>query len=112
MAECRIHAAFRIIDLRLIGSGWLKAKNGVTAGRPEKIDLVRELPDNGRLAIAGRIGQLAYFGDKSHLYIDTDDGQRITCRQAHVSRDKANMFAIGDPCFAVFDPSDLLLLRN
>ncbi len=80
--------------------------------RPEKIDLAREMPDDDRLVVAGRVGQLSYFGDKSHLYIDTDHGQRITCHLPHGRRDKETVFANGDPCFALFDPSDMLLLRS
>jgi spermidine/putrescine ABC transporter ATP-binding subunit len=79
--------------------------------RPEKLDLAHELPGDDRLAIPCRIIQRAFFGDKSHIYVETEGGRRITCQHPH-RMGPADSFAAGTSCQLLLDPADCLLLRN
>ena len=79
------------------------------AVRPEKIGLTRDPPSDHRLTIPCRVVQHAYFGDKSHVYVETDTGQRIICQ----SQSGANLsIEPGDSCYLLINPDDCLLLRN
>ena len=81
------------------------------AVRPENITVTRDPPAGDRLALPGRIGQRAYFGDSSQIYVRTEDGQRVTCRDSHQGGATAT-FEVGDPCWISLDRADCLLLRD
>jgi spermidine/putrescine ABC transporter ATP-binding subunit len=80
--------------------------------RPEKVRLLSEPPDAGLIAAQGRVAQIAYFGDTSRVYLETDDGVLITCNRQNQSRAAADPIAIGARCWAAFDPADSILLTD
>jgi spermidine/putrescine ABC transporter ATP-binding subunit len=81
------------------------------AVRPERVELLRAPPPDGAIVASGRIVQIAYFGDTSHVYLETDDGLRITCNQQN--RGPASVApAVGDRCHAVLDPAACILIAD
>jgi spermidine/putrescine ABC transporter ATP-binding subunit len=82
------------------------------AVRPEKVRLSREAPDEGLIAAHGRVGQIAYFGDASHVYVDTDQGLRIACSRPNRSRLDAAPLAVGEACWVAWRPDDCILLTR
>jgi len=56
------------------------------------------------------VAQIAYLGDTSRVYLETDSGLRITCNRQNQSRAAADPLAVGARCWAAFDPADSLLL--
>jgi spermidine/putrescine ABC transporter ATP-binding subunit len=82
------------------------------AVRPEKVRLSREPPGNGAIAVRGRVAQVAYFGDYSHLSIEAAPEIRITCYRTHDSRRDPGGIAEGDICWASWDPADCILLTH
>jgi len=92
------------------GQGAGDAEIGV---RPEKIELSASAPEDHRLALPCHITQRAFFGDKSHLYVETEQGHRLICQRPHQRRYQADSrFDIGSSHYLVIDPEDCLLLRS
>jgi spermidine/putrescine ABC transporter ATP-binding subunit len=96
-------------ELRLDRAGIGQGEVGV-AVRPEKIRLCHEPPQDGLIAVRGRVAQLAYFGDASLVYVETAAGERITCSRPNQRRDDADPVTIGDSCWVAWEPADCLLL--
>ena len=69
-------------------------------------------PHGGLIAVPGRIAQLAYFGDYSHVYVDAADGVRITCYRTNSRRRDAAPLAVGDACWVSWHPADCILLTR
>jgi len=80
------------------------------AVRPEKITLSRERPQGKPIAIRGRVVQVAYLGDASLVYVETETGRRITCRRPNERRGASPPVAVGETCWVAWDPADCLLL--
>lgn len=108
-------------ELRLAadGLGELTLDRGYVASgeigiaiRPEKVQLSHEQPGAELIALPGRIAQLAYFGDTSHVYVDTDSGLRIACNRPNLSRADSVAFQVGDRCWVAWRPADVLLLTS
>ena len=84
----------------------------VVAVRPEKVHLSREPPPPGLIAARGRIAQVAYFGDYSHVAVETGGDVRITCYHTHRSRRERGALAEGEACWVSWDPADCILLTE
>jgi spermidine/putrescine ABC transporter ATP-binding subunit len=82
------------------------------AVRPEKVEISHARPEGELIALPGRIAQLAYFGDYSHVYVETEGGVRITCYRTNRSRRETNALAVGDACWVSWDPADCILLTE
>jgi putrescine transport system ATP-binding protein len=79
------------------------------AVRPEKVTLSRERPQDKPIAVCGRVVQLAYLGDASLVYVETETARRITCRRPN-QRGAGPPVAVGETCWVAWDPADCLLL--
>ncbi|MGH1480095.1 MAG: ABC transporter ATP-binding protein [Geminicoccales bacterium] len=88
------------------GQGAADAEIGV---RPEKIELSAAAPEDQCLALPCHVTQRAFFGDKSHLYVETEQGHRLICQRPHQAD---SSFDIGSLHYLVIDPEDYLLLRS
>jgi len=95
--------------LQLAGAGAPGSRLDI-AVRPERVQLVHEPPGRGLIAVPGRIAQVAYFGDSSRVFVDTESGLRLVCQRVNQSRADARRFVLGAPCFAAFSPADCILL--
>jgi len=62
--------------------------------------------------VPGRIAQLAYFGDYSHVFVDAGADVRITCYRTNDRRRQATALAVGDACWVSWDPADCILLTE
>ena len=82
------------------------------AVRPEKVQISRERPAAGMIAARGRIAQVAYFGDYSHVAVETAPDVRITCYRTHRSRRDPGALAEGEVCWVSWDPADCILLTE
>jgi spermidine/putrescine ABC transporter ATP-binding subunit len=82
------------------------------AVRPEKVEISHERPAGGLIALPGTVAQLAYFGDYSHVYVETGVGLRITCYRTNRSRRAAEPLTVGDPCWVSWHPADCILLTE
>ncbi len=80
------------------------------AVRPEKVQLSREPPASGLIAARGTVAQVAYFGDYSHVAVETAPHVRITCYHTHRSRRDPDALAEGEPCWVSWHPADCILL--
>lgn len=82
------------------------------AVRPEKIELLRDQPEQARIALAGTIDQQAFFGEASHIYVRLASDRRIVCHRPHGRSNGKAVFDAGDPCWVVLDEDDVRLLRG
>jgi spermidine/putrescine ABC transporter ATP-binding subunit len=82
------------------------------AVRPEKVRISHERPENGLIAVPGRVAQLAYFGDYSHVFVEAGPNLRITCYRTNHSRHQAGALAVGDTCWVSWHPADCILLTE
>jgi spermidine/putrescine ABC transporter ATP-binding subunit len=82
------------------------------AVRPEKVQIGRERPVAGLIAVQGRITQLAYFGDYSHVYVDSGTGEPVTCYWSHQQRQESEPLRVGEPCWVAWRPTDCIVLTE
>jgi spermidine/putrescine ABC transporter ATP-binding subunit len=87
------------------------AQGEVSLGvRPEKLKVAFSEPHDADAHIPGRIAQIAYFGDYSHLFVETDAGQRLTVLVNNDRRAADPALVAGRPCWLAFDPADAVVL--
>ena len=73
--------------------------------RPEKIALAAVAPPPGRdNALAGRVTEIGYRGDKSVYKIALDSGALIKAAAANVARGDADTIGLGDTVFLSWPP--------
>jgi len=82
------------------------------AVRPEKIELLRDRPEQNRIGLSGIIDQHAFFGEASHIYIRLPSNRRIVCHRPHGRGDGEVAFEPGQPCWITLDLADIRLLRS
>jgi spermidine/putrescine ABC transporter ATP-binding subunit len=95
----------------LPGSAPVGSEIGV-AVRPEKVRISREPPAAGMLAAHGTVAQVGYFGDYSHVAVESGADVRITCYRTHRSRHDHDPIAEGDACWVSWDPADCIVLTR
>jgi spermidine/putrescine ABC transporter ATP-binding subunit len=98
-------------ELRLPEDGEPGSEVGI-AVRPEKVRISHERPEDGLIAIPGRVAQLAYFGDYSHVFVEAGANLRITCYRTNDTRRQAAPLAVGDACWVSWRPADCILLTE
>jgi spermidine/putrescine transport system ATP-binding protein/putrescine transport system ATP-binding protein len=104
----RVHAAgLGTFDVPFTGAA---AATATLAVRPEKIRLSLAEPAPGLVRLRGAIEQLAYFGNVSHVYVRTSDGERMSCTRHNATRASDAELAPGLDCWLAFDPADSILL--
>ena len=81
------------------------------AVRPEKTEVSMAPPGDGAVRIPGRIGQIAYFGDHSRVFVDAR-GRRLVCIRHNRARREETLLREGDSCYFSFRPEDAILLSS
>ncbi len=81
------------------------------AVRPEKMRVRGTPPPPGTLGIEGRIGQIAYFGDHSRIFVEAG-GRRLVCIHHNRSRAGEASLREGDRCYLAFRPEDVIPLSS
>jgi spermidine/putrescine ABC transporter ATP-binding subunit len=79
--------------------------------RPEKMVITGNGAGNGA-GWAGRVAQLAYYGNTSQAHIELDGGPRVTVFLQHARRSVDQALESGRVVRVSFAPEDALLLRD
>ncbi|UCH73919.1 MAG: ABC transporter ATP-binding protein [Rhodospirillales bacterium] len=82
------------------------------AVRPEKTRLSKEQPAAGRLGLKGKVSDVAYYGNESHILLDTDTGVRFTTTIQNETRRSDSSILIGDDLWISWSPEDTLVLSE
>ncbi|MFQ5783714.1 MAG: ABC transporter ATP-binding protein [Alphaproteobacteria bacterium] len=81
------------------------------AVRPEKVRLGTSEPDAG-IKLRGRVTEVAYYGDESHVYLDNATGVVVTANLPNEARSTRPRVAIGDELWISWDAGDVLVLTE
>jgi hypothetical protein len=76
------------------------------------VQISREPLAGSPIAARGTVAQVAYFGDYSHVTVETAPDVRITCYGTHNSRRDHGAIAAGEVCWVSWDPADCILLTE
>jgi ABC-type Fe3+/spermidine/putrescine transport system ATPase subunit len=84
----------------------------VLAVRPEKVHLNRDEPAPGRVRLRGRVKEVAYYGDESHVFIEDAQGLVVTATVPNDQHTTQSSVAIGDELWVSWEPADTLVLTE
>ncbi|MGE4246043.1 MAG: TOBE domain-containing protein, partial [Parvibaculaceae bacterium] len=81
------------------------------AVRPEKLEVSREKPAGDRIAAHGKVRDVAYYGDTSHVFVSTDGGLEL---MVNVKNDRRKGAGIepGEALWISWAPEDTLVLTQ
>ena len=82
------------------------------AVRPEKTLLSADKPDENALALKGKISDVAYYGNESHILLDTETGTQFTSTVQNDARHTESSVAIGDDLWISWAPGNTLVLAE
>ena len=82
------------------------------AVRPEKTRLSKEAPEGGRIALKGTVSDVAYYGNESHILLDTATGVQFTTTLQNEARRTDSTVLIGDDLWISWSPEDTLVLAE
>ncbi|MBE9555031.1 MAG: ABC transporter ATP-binding protein [Proteobacteria bacterium] len=82
------------------------------AVRPEKTMLSAEKPGEGVIALKGKVSDVAYYGNESHILLDTDTGVQFTSTVQNDARRVESSVAIGDDLWISWAPGNTLVLAE
>ncbi len=80
--------------------------------RPEKVRIHREPGVEGRICVHGRVSQIAYYGDTSHVFVILDSGRTISVNFQNEARSALPAIEVGQELWCSWDPCDTLILRS
>lgn len=78
--------------------------------RPEKLKLSPKKPTGAGTKIQGRVVNLAYYGNTSHVFLETDSGIALTANVQNDSRDVSEAIDVGDKTWITWRDADALVL--
>ncbi len=81
------------------------------AVRPEKVRIHAEAAE-GRISLHGRVSQVAYYGDTSHVFVALDSGRTLSAILQNEARSAEPAVQIGQELWCSWDPRDTLILGN
>jgi len=82
------------------------------AVRPEKVRLEPSQPGGDRVALHGKVSEVAYYGDTSFVFVTDDAGRSISVTLQNEARHTNASVGIGDELWCSWDPGDTLLLTR
>ncbi len=82
------------------------------AVRPEKVRVSTAKPKGGAVAVNGEITDWAYYGDTSHMFVNTSDGLRLSVTVQNETRTTVDNVDLGDRIWLSWQPEDMLLLTE
>jgi len=82
------------------------------AVRPEKVRVRREAPGGRRVALRGKVSQVAYYGDISHVFLTLEGGRTISATLQNDAREAAPRMQIGEGLWCYWNPGDTLVLTS
>ncbi len=80
------------------------------AVRPEKVRLQRDPVPEGRVSVRGKVSEVAYFGDTSHIYLRLESGHTISANLQNEARGATATVRVEDDLWCSWDPRDALVL--
>jgi ABC-type Fe3+/spermidine/putrescine transport system ATPase subunit len=90
-----------------------KAQGSVSiAVRPEKIAISPTAPAGDVIKTEGKIAAWAYYGDVSHMYVDTKEGLRLSVNMQNATRTTVDRMDIGHTVWVSWSPADTVLLTE
>ena len=82
------------------------------AVRPEKVRIERERPAESRVALRGKVVEVAYYGETSSVFVTDDAGRGIAVNLRNEARGTAPAVSVGDELWCSWDPDDTLVLTS
>jgi len=85
------------------------------AVRPEKVRLRPDAspgPGADQIGLRGKVNQIAYYGDTSHVFVALESGQTISANLQNEARSVTQSIAVGEDVWCSWDPGDVLVLTN
>ena len=64
------------------------------------------------MALKGKVSDVAYYGNESHILLDTDTGVQFTTTVQNEARRTDSTFLIGDNLWISWSPEDTLVLSE
>ena len=95
--------------LKLVGES--SGEIGI-AVRREKVRLDRAAPGGERVRLKGRIDEVAYYGNTSHLYLENATGVPLSVTMRNEARTTVPTVASGDELWMSWDAADTLVLTS
>ncbi len=78
--------------------------------RPEKLKLSAKKPTGKDVKVQGKVVDLAYYGNASHVFLETTSGISLTANVQNDTRDFDDTLAVGDTTWVSWRATDALLL--
>ncbi|MHA1154071.1 MAG: TOBE domain-containing protein, partial [Alphaproteobacteria bacterium] len=82
------------------------------AVRPEKVRIHAEADVEGRISLHGKVSQVAYYGDTSHVFVALDSGRTLSAIFQNQARSAEPAVRIGQELWCSWDPRDILILGD
>jgi spermidine/putrescine ABC transporter ATP-binding subunit len=82
------------------------------AVRPEKTRLSKDQPAGDLISLKGKVSDVAYYGNESHILLDTETGVQFTTTVQNEARRTDSSFLIGDNLWISWSPADTLVLSE
>ena len=82
------------------------------AVRPEKVRLRRQAEAANRIGLRGKVNQIAYYGDTSHVFVVLEGGQTLSANLQNEARSATLTVAVGEEVWCSWDPGDVLVLTT
>ncbi|NQV47029.1 MAG: ABC transporter ATP-binding protein [Rhodospirillaceae bacterium] len=90
-----------------------QAENDISiAIRPEKVRLSGTEPSGDAIKISGKVIQVAYYGDESHILLENPTGVVITANVPNDSREAQGRIVEGDDMWISWSAADTLVLTE
>jgi len=97
--------------MRLADKGAPQGKVTV-AVRPEKLLVGKQRPESGDVVLEGVVREVAYFGDSSHVLVDSAIGSVLNANIQNASRRIGCEFEAGDKVWVSLKAEDVLVLTE
>ncbi len=82
------------------------------AVRPEKVRIHRTTPGQDRITLRGRVSQIAYYGDTSHVFVALEGGQTISANLQNEARSTEPAIEVSQELWCSWNPRDTLILED
>ena len=97
------------VPLLSVAGGEARGTVGM-AVRPEKVRLDNQPPAEGFVGLKGQVGEVAYYGDVSHVYVTDDQGRSISANFQNSQRRTEQAIRSGEEVWCSWRPEDAVLL--
>ena len=82
------------------------------AVRPEKTMLSAQEPGEDVISLKGKVSDVAYYGNESHILLETDTGVQFTSTVQNDVRRADSSLSIGDDLWISWAPGNTLVLSE